>query len=111
MINYFRVFEPDKLSDKKRFQNGNNIHSDLVLSFDQFLKHSKGFDYLEKSLELGLQQHVFCVRKSFDLLVLKENGFDLSFYKHELITSDPFAYTCGLDELMIFKILLEQKSP
>ncbi|KAF3602317.1 hypothetical protein F2Q69_00035297 [Brassica cretica] len=48
MINSFQVFELDKLSDQKRFQNGNNIHSDLVLSFDQFLKHSKGFDHLEK---------------------------------------------------------------
>lgn len=63
MINSFQVFELDKLSDQKRFQNGNNIHSDLVLSFDQFLKHSKGFDHLEKSLELGLQQRVFCASK------------------------------------------------
>ncbi|KAF2557984.1 hypothetical protein F2Q68_00015992 [Brassica cretica] len=59
MINSFQVFEPDKFSDQKCFQNGNNIHSDLVLSFDQFLKHNKGFDHLEKSLELGLQQPFF----------------------------------------------------
>ncbi|KAG5388418.1 hypothetical protein IGI04_029959 [Brassica rapa subsp. trilocularis] len=105
------LFEPDKLSDQKRFQNGNNIHSDLVLSFDQFLKHSKGFDHLEKSLELGLQQLVFCARKSFDSFVFKENSFDLSFHKHEMITGDVFASTCALDKLMIFKTLLEQKSP
>ncbi|KAF3575488.1 hypothetical protein DY000_02032098 [Brassica cretica] len=111
MVNSFQVFEPDNLSDQKRFQIGNDINSNLVLSFDQFLKHSKGFDHLEKSLEFGLQQHVFRARKSFDSFVLKENGFDLSFHKHELLTGDLFASTCALDELMIFKTLLEQKSP
>ncbi|KAF3529163.1 hypothetical protein DY000_02039632 [Brassica cretica] len=111
MVNSFQVFEPHKLSNQKRFQIGNDINSNLVLSFDQFLKHSKGFDHLEKSLELGLQQPVFCARKSFDSFAFKENGFDLSFHKHELITGDFFASTCALDELMIFKTLLEQKSP
>uniref|UniRef100_A0A0D3A8K7 Uncharacterized protein n=1 Tax=Brassica oleracea var. oleracea TaxID=109376 RepID=A0A0D3A8K7_BRAOL len=111
MVNSFQVFEPHKLSNQKRFQIGNDINSNLVLSFDQFLKHSKGFDHLEKSLELGLQQPVFCARKSFDSFAFKENGFDLSFHKHELITGDLFASTCALVELMIFKTLLEQKSP
>ena len=59
MLNSFKVFEPDELFDQKRFQNGNDVHFDLVLTFDQFLKHSKGFDHLEKSLELDLQQPVF----------------------------------------------------
>nr|VDD35087.1 unnamed protein product [Brassica oleracea] len=48
MVNSFQLFEPDKLSDQKRFQIGNDINSNLALSFDQFLKHSKGFDHLEK---------------------------------------------------------------
>ncbi|WZZ69912.1 hypothetical protein YC2023_081282 [Brassica napus] len=41
MVNSFQLFEPDKLSDQKRFQIGNDINSNLALSFDQFLKHSK----------------------------------------------------------------------
>ncbi|KAF3560387.1 hypothetical protein F2Q69_00012231 [Brassica cretica] len=87
MINSFQVFEPDKLSDQKRFQNGNNIHSDLVLSFDQFLEHSKSFDHLEKSFELDLQQPILCAIKSFDSFVFKENSFNLNSYRHALITS------------------------
>ncbi|WZZ20884.1 hypothetical protein YC2023_122271 [Brassica napus] len=66
MINFFQLFEPDKFSDQKHFQIGNDINYNLVLSFDQFLKHIKGFDHLEKSLELGLQQPVFCARKSVE---------------------------------------------
>uniref|UniRef100_A0A0D3B9C3 Uncharacterized protein n=1 Tax=Brassica oleracea var. oleracea TaxID=109376 RepID=A0A0D3B9C3_BRAOL len=77
MVNSFQVFKPDKLSDQKRFQIDNDINSNIVLSFDQFLKHSKGFDDLEKLLELGLQQPVFCARQSRDSFVFKENGFDL----------------------------------
>ncbi|KAF3610911.1 hypothetical protein DY000_02047220 [Brassica cretica] len=110
MINSFQVFEPDKLSDQKRFQNGNNIHSDLVLSFDQFLEHSKSFDHLEKSFELDLQQPILCAIKSFDSFVFKENSFNLNSYRHALITSNLFASTCVLDEFMV-KTLLEQKSP
>ena len=37
MIDYFKVFEPDKFSDKKCFKYGNDINSCLVLSFDQFM--------------------------------------------------------------------------
>ncbi|KAF2616062.1 hypothetical protein F2Q70_00011589 [Brassica cretica] len=110
IINSFKLIEPVKLFDQKRFQNGNNIHSDLVLSFDQFLKHSKGFDHLEKSLEIDLQQPVFCARKSFDSFVFKENGFNLNSYRHALVTGNLFASTCALDEFMV-KTLLEQKSP
>uniref|UniRef100_A0A0D3CEN4 Uncharacterized protein n=1 Tax=Brassica oleracea var. oleracea TaxID=109376 RepID=A0A0D3CEN4_BRAOL len=32
--------------------------------FDKFLKHSKGFDHFEESLELDLQQHDFCSRNT-----------------------------------------------
>ena len=110
MLNSFKVFEPDEIFDQKRFQNGNDIHSDLVLSFDQFLKHSKGFDHLEKSLELDLQQSVLCTRKSFDSFVFKENSFNLSSYTHALITGQLFVSTCALDEFMV-KTLLGQKSP
>uniref|UniRef100_M4FAP1 Uncharacterized protein n=1 Tax=Brassica campestris TaxID=3711 RepID=M4FAP1_BRACM len=110
MLNSFKVFEPDELFDQKHFQNGNDIHSDLVLSFDQFLKHSKGFDHLEKSLELDLQQSVLCTRKSFDSFVFKENSFNLSSYTHALITGQLFVSTCALDEFMV-KTLLGQKSP
>uniref|UniRef100_A0A0D3DAT1 Uncharacterized protein n=1 Tax=Brassica oleracea var. oleracea TaxID=109376 RepID=A0A0D3DAT1_BRAOL len=46
------LFEPDKLLDQKCFQHDNGINSGFVLSFDQFLKHSKGFDHFEESLEL-----------------------------------------------------------
>ena len=34
MINFFQLFEPDKFSDQKHFQIGNDINSNLVLSFD-----------------------------------------------------------------------------
>uniref|UniRef100_A0A0D3CRP9 Uncharacterized protein n=1 Tax=Brassica oleracea var. oleracea TaxID=109376 RepID=A0A0D3CRP9_BRAOL len=70
----------------------------------------QGFDHLEKSFELGLQQPVLCARKSFDSFVFKENGFNLSSYRHALITGSLFASTCVLDEFMV-KTLLEQKSP
>ncbi|WZZ64890.1 hypothetical protein YC2023_076260 [Brassica napus] len=70
----------------------------------------QGFDHLEKSFELGLQQPVLCARKSFDSFVFKENGFNLSSYRHALITGNFFASTCVLDEFMV-KTLLEQKSP
>ncbi|KAF3593338.1 hypothetical protein DY000_02021180 [Brassica cretica] len=109
MINSIKLIEPDKLFDQTGFQNGNNIHSDLVLSFEQFLKHSKGFDHLEKSLELELQQSIFSARKSFDSFVFKENCFNLSSYRHALITGNLFASTCALEEFMV-KALLEHKS-
>uniref|UniRef100_A0A0D3BGT1 Uncharacterized protein n=1 Tax=Brassica oleracea var. oleracea TaxID=109376 RepID=A0A0D3BGT1_BRAOL len=78
--------------------------------FDKFLKHSKGFDHLEMSLEIDLQQPVFCARKSFDSFVFKENGFNLNSYRHALVTGNLFASTCALDKFMV-KTLLEQKSP
>ncbi|WZZ46970.1 hypothetical protein YC2023_043229 [Brassica napus] len=66
MFNSFKVFEPDELLDQKRFHHDNGINSGFVLSFHQFLKHSKGFDHFEESLELDLQQLDFCARNSVD---------------------------------------------
>ncbi|XP_056849651.1 uncharacterized protein LOC130499529 [Raphanus sativus] len=110
MIHSFEKLEPDKLFDQKCFLNDNDISSGLVLSFDQFLKHHKGFDHLEKSFELVLQQPDFCFRKLCDSFVcFKDNWFDLSFSSHGLITGDLFAFPCALDEFMV-KTLLEQKS-
>ncbi|KAF3594017.1 hypothetical protein DY000_02023894 [Brassica cretica] len=85
---------------EKHFQNDNDIPSGLVLSFDQFLEHSKGFDHLEKSFELDLQQPIFCARKSFDSFVFKENSFSLSSYGHELFTGILLASTYALDDFM-----------
>ncbi|CAN7004213.1 unnamed protein product [Brassica oleracea var. botrytis] len=109
MFNSFKVFEPDELLDQKRFQHDNGINSGFVLSFDQLLKHSKGFDHFQESLELDLQQPDFCARNSFDSFVFKENSFNLSCYRYALITANFFASTCALDEFMV-KTLLEQKS-
>ncbi|KAF2601892.1 hypothetical protein F2Q70_00027222 [Brassica cretica] len=103
MIHSFKKLEPDKLFDQKHFQNDNDIPSGLVLSFDQFLEHSKGFDHLEKSFELDLQQPVFCARKSFDSFVFKENSFSLSSYGHELFTGILLASTYALDDFMDFE--------
>ncbi|KAF2620428.1 hypothetical protein F2Q68_00039228 [Brassica cretica] len=77
--------------------------------FDKFLKHSKGCDHFEESLELDLQQPNFCARNSFDSFVFKENSFNLSCYRYALNTGNLFASTCALDEFMV-KTLLEQKS-
>ena len=109
MINSFKIFKPDELLDQPRFQKDNGINSGIILSFDQFLKHSKGFDRFEKSLELDLKQTDFCARKSFDSFVFKENGFDLSSSKHALITDDLFPSSCALDDFLIKK-MLKQKS-
>ncbi|KAF3553340.1 hypothetical protein F2Q69_00013078 [Brassica cretica] len=109
MFNSFKVFEPDELLDQKRFQHDNGINSGFVLSFDQFLKHIKGFDHFEESLELDLQLPDFCARNSFDSFVFKENSFNLRCYRYALITGNFFASTCALDESMV-KTLLEQKS-
>ncbi|KAF2553675.1 hypothetical protein F2Q68_00035724 [Brassica cretica] len=70
----------------KSFQHDNGINSGFALSFDQFLKHIKGFDHFEESLELDLQQPDFCARNSFDSFVFKENSFNLSCYRYALIT-------------------------
>ncbi|KAF2564243.1 hypothetical protein F2Q70_00016745 [Brassica cretica] len=109
MINSFKLFKPDKLSDQKCFQYGNDIPSGLVLSFHQFVKHYKGLDHLEKSFELDLQQLVFCSRKSFDSFVFKENSFSLSSYGHKLITGILFASSYALDDFMV-STLLEHNS-
>uniref|UniRef100_A0A0D3AXK6 Uncharacterized protein n=1 Tax=Brassica oleracea var. oleracea TaxID=109376 RepID=A0A0D3AXK6_BRAOL len=109
MFNSLKVFEPGELLDQKRFQHDNGINFGFVLSFDQFLKYSKGFDHFEESLELHLQQHDFSARNSFDSFVFKENSFNLSCYRYALITANFFASTCALDEFMV-KTLLEQKS-
>ena len=75
------------------------------------MKHNKGFDHLEKSFELVLQQPNLCFRKPCDSFVwLKDNGFYLSFSSHELITGNLVASTCVLDKFMV-KTLLEHKSP
>ena len=71
MINSFKIFKPDELLDQPRFQKDNGINSGIILSFDQFLTHSKDFDRFEKSFELDLKQTDFCARKSFDSFVFK----------------------------------------
>ncbi|WZZ86239.1 hypothetical protein YC2023_114818 [Brassica napus] len=109
MINSFKLFKPEKLLDQKCFQKGNGIKSEFILSFDQFLKHSKGFDRFEKSFELDLKQTDFCARKSFDSFVFKKNGFDLSSSKHAMITDNLIASSCALDDFLIKK-MLEQRS-
>uniref|UniRef100_A0A0D3ALI7 Uncharacterized protein n=1 Tax=Brassica oleracea var. oleracea TaxID=109376 RepID=A0A0D3ALI7_BRAOL len=109
MINSFKLFKPEKILDQKCFQKGNGIKSEFILSLDQFLKHSKGFDRFEKSLELDLKQTDFCARKSFDSFVFKENGFDLSSSKHAMITDNLIASSWALDDFLIKK-MLEQKS-
>ncbi|CAG7885562.1 unnamed protein product, partial [Brassica rapa] len=91
---------------------------DLINSLpEMFVKISSqdvksfGFDHLEKSFELVLQQPNLCFRKPCDSFVwLKDNGFYLSFSSHELITGNLVASTCVLDKFMV-KTLLEHKSP
>ena len=100
MINSLKVFKPDEL-----LQNVNGINSRIILSFDQFLEHSKDFHHLEKSFDLNLQQTDFCARKSFDSFVFKGNDFDLSSSRHALITGDLFASSYALDEILIKKLL------
>jgi len=95
------VFKRDELLDQKCFQNCNDINSGIILSFDQFLKHSKGFDHFEKSLEIDLKQTDLCARKSFDSFVFKGNGFDLSSSKHAVITDDLFASSLAFDGFFI----------
>ena len=56
-----------------------------------------------------MQQLVFCARKSFDSFVFRENSFNLSSYRHALITGQLFASNSALDEFMV-KTLLEHKS-
>ncbi|KAG5383487.1 hypothetical protein IGI04_034957, partial [Brassica rapa subsp. trilocularis] len=109
MINSLKIFEPDKCLDQSRFQNVNGITSGIILSFDQFLEHNKGFHLLGRPFDLDLQQTDFCAEKSLDLFVCKGNGFDLSSSRHVLITDELFASSYALDEILIQK-LLEQKS-
>ncbi|WZY93533.1 hypothetical protein YC2023_065862 [Brassica napus] len=109
MTNSLKIFEPDKCLDQSRFQNVNGITSGIILSFDQFLEHNKGFHLLGRPFDLDLQQTDFCAEKSLDLFVCKGNGFDLSSSRHVLITDELFASSYALDEILIQK-LLEQKS-
>ncbi|KAG5397013.1 hypothetical protein IGI04_018827 [Brassica rapa subsp. trilocularis] len=109
MINSLKIFEPDKCLDQSRFQNVNGITSGIILSFDQFLEHNKGFHLLGRPFDLDLQQTDFCAEKSLDSLVCKGNSFDLSSSRHVLITDELFASSYALDEILIQK-LLEQKS-
>ncbi|KAG5385444.1 hypothetical protein IGI04_036914 [Brassica rapa subsp. trilocularis] len=109
MINSLKIFEPDKCLDQSRFQNVNGITSGIILSFDQFLEHNKGFHLLGRPFDLDLQQTDFCAEKSLDSFVCKGNGFDLSSSRHVLITDELFASSYALDEILIQK-LLEQKS-
>ncbi|KAG5389316.1 hypothetical protein IGI04_030857 [Brassica rapa subsp. trilocularis] len=109
MINSLKIFEPDKCLDQSRFQNVNGITSGIILSFDQFLEHNKGFHLLGRPFDLDLQQTDFCAEKSLDSFVCKGNGFDLSSSRHVLITDELFASSYALEEIMIQK-LLEQKS-
>lgn len=66
MIRSFKKLEPNKFSQEKCFSCDSEINPGLVLSFDQFMEHYKSLDHPEKTLELILQQPVFCSRKSFD---------------------------------------------
>ncbi|XP_033135844.1 uncharacterized protein LOC117128156 [Brassica rapa] len=109
MMNSFKIFEPDELLDQPHFQKDNSINSRIILSFDQFLKHSKCFDRFEKSLELDLKQTGFCARKSFDSFVFKKNSFDLSSSKDAMITHNLISSSCALDDFLIKK-MLEHKS-
>ncbi|KAG5409787.1 hypothetical protein IGI04_006106 [Brassica rapa subsp. trilocularis] len=109
MINSLKIFEPDKCLDQSRFQNVNGITSGIILSFDQFLEHNKGFHLLGRPFDLDLQQTDFCAEKSLDSFVCKGNSFDLSSSRHVLITDELFASSYALDEILIQK-LLEQKS-
>ncbi|WZZ15681.1 hypothetical protein YC2023_108770 [Brassica napus] len=109
MINSLKIFEPDKCLDQSRFQNVNGITSGIILSFDQFLEHNKGFHLLGRPFDLDLQQTDFCAEKSLDSFVCKGNGFDLSSSRHVLITDELFASSYALEEILIQK-LLEQKS-
>ncbi|WZY71220.1 hypothetical protein YC2023_003460 [Brassica napus] len=109
MINSLKIFEPDKCLDQSRFQNVNGITSGIILSFDQFLEHNKGFHLLGRPFDLDLQQTDFCAEKSLDSFVCKGNGFDLSSSRHVLITDELFASSYALDEILIQK-LLEHKS-
>ncbi|KAG5393333.1 hypothetical protein IGI04_023296 [Brassica rapa subsp. trilocularis] len=109
MINSLNIFEPDKCFDQSRFQNVNGITSGIILSFDQFLEHNKGFHLLGRTFDLDLQQTEFCAEKSLDSFVCKGNGFDLSSSRHVLITDELFASSYALDGILIQK-LLEQKS-
>ncbi|WZZ15488.1 hypothetical protein YC2023_108577 [Brassica napus] len=109
MINSLKIFEPDKCLDQSRFQNVNGITSGIILRFDQFLEHNKGFHLLGRPFDLDLQQTDFCAEKSLDSFVCKGNGFDLSSSRHVLITDELFASSYALDEILIQK-LLEQKS-
>ena len=61
------VFKHDE-----RFQNVNGINSGIILSFDQFLDHNKGFHPLEKSFDLDLQQTDFCANNLLIRLFSKE---------------------------------------
>ncbi|KAF2616967.1 hypothetical protein F2Q68_00038549 [Brassica cretica] len=76
MINSFKLFEPDKLSDQERFQYGNDIHYGLFLSFDQFLKHSKGFDHLKRPWHVLRSLLNNCVVLSFDNIMVYNTFFD-----------------------------------
>ncbi|KAF3554446.1 hypothetical protein F2Q69_00013023 [Brassica cretica] len=103
MIHSFKKLEPDKFSEEKGFSCDSDINPGLVLSFDQFMEHNKSFQHPEKSLELILQQLVFCSRKSFDSFVFKENNFILSGSKHKIATGkeslvfDPNKGMCCID--------------
>ncbi|WZZ20552.1 LOW QUALITY PROTEIN: hypothetical protein YC2023_121939 [Brassica napus] len=105
MINSFKIFEPDELLDQPRFQKDNGVNSGIILSFDQFLNHSKGFDHFQKALEFDLKQTDFYARKTFDSFDFKENGFDLSSSKYALITDNLIASSCALDDFLIKKML------
>ncbi|XP_048593316.1 uncharacterized protein LOC125576738 [Brassica napus] len=109
LINSLKIFEPDKCLDQSRFQNVNGITYGIILSFDQFLEHNKGFHLLGRPFDLDLQQTDFCAEKSLDSFVCKGNSFDLSSSRHVLITDELFASSYALDEILIQK-LLEQKS-
>ncbi|XP_056858020.1 uncharacterized protein LOC130507328 [Raphanus sativus] len=109
MISSFKIFKPDELLDHKCFQNDKGINSEIILTFDQFLTHSKCFDHLEETLELDLQPPDFYARKPFDSFVFEGIGFDLSSSRHTLIIDELCGTSYALDGILIKK-LLEQKS-
>ncbi|KAF3496762.1 hypothetical protein DY000_02052862 [Brassica cretica] len=100
------IFSSRELRPPEKLEMANLLSDEPTTNsiMPKFLKHSKGLDHFEESLELD-----FCARNSFDSFVFKDNSFNLSCYRYALITGNLFASTCALDEFIV-KTLLEQKS-
>ncbi|KAG5413171.1 hypothetical protein IGI04_000738 [Brassica rapa subsp. trilocularis] len=112
LINSLKIFEPDKCLDQSRFQNVNGITYGIILSFDQFLEHNKGFHLLGRPFDLDLQQTDFCAEKSLDSLVFKGNSFDLSSSRHVLINDELSFRDNGVvlssDDILVYNTFFEK---